>query len=539
MGVVRGPLARPGEPYRVVRVRAPYPPDVTTSATHVFRLLRWGRILARHGALTGIERDPNTPAPVRRLARIARIGARVPAAPHYATAFQEIGPAAIKLGQTLATRPDLVGEDAARDLLRLQDQLPAIPFATVERAIVAGLGRPVDQLFRSIDPDPIGAASIAQVHRGVTTDGRTVAIKVLRPGVEDDFKRAISTYQWAAAQLQAMGGEAARLRPRLTVENFRRWTQRELNFTREAASASELADQMAAEPDYVIPAVDWRRSSGKVLTTEWIDGIKLSNRAELIAAGYDTGKLARTLINAFLRQAISEGFFHADMHQGNLFAIPGDRIAAIDFGIMGRIDRRARVWLAEILYGLITGDYRRVAEIHFEAGYVPAHHDVAEFATALRAVGEPMRGLPVKEMSIGAMLDGLFAITRDFDMVTQPHLLLLQKTMVMVEGVATSLDPDINLWETAAPFVRQWIRSELGPEAAIADRLIRDVRMLGRLPDLVRRIEAMFPAPGGEPPAPPLAQVEVLNLGGGWKYALAGAAGVAAGVGGALLAMAL
>jgi ubiquinone biosynthesis protein len=512
---------------------------VTTPLTHTLRLLKWGRILARYGALRGIERDPNTPTPVRRLARLARFGARVPAQPRYADALQAIGPAAIKLGQTLATRPDLVGEDAARDLLRLQDQLPAIPFATVEQAIVKGLGRPVDQLFRSIDQEPIGAASIAQVHRAVTTDGRTVAVKVLRPGVEDDFKRAIDTYQWAAAQLEAMGGEAARLRPRLTVENFRRWTARELNFTREAASASELAEAMAAEPDYVIPAIDWRRSSGKVLTTEWIDGLKLSDRAALIAAGYDTSKLARTLINAFLRQAISEGFFHADMHQGNLFAIPGDRIAAIDFGIMGRIDRRARVWLAEILYGLITGNYRRVAEIHFEAGYVPPHHNVAEFATALRAVGEPMRGQPVKDMSIGMMLDGLFAITRDFDMVTQPHLLLLQKTMVMVEGVATGLNPDINLWETAAPFVREWIRSELGPEAKVADRLIQDVRTLAGLPELVRRIEAKFPPPGGEPPPLPLARVEVLNLGNGWKYGLIGALGVALGAIGALAVAAL
>ncbi|WP_375391537.1 2-polyprenylphenol 6-hydroxylase [uncultured Sphingomonas sp.] len=509
---------------------------MTAAATHVFRLLKWGRILARHGALRGVERDPNTPASVRRLARLARLGARVPRVPRYADAFQAIGPAAIKLGQTLATRPDLVGEEAARDLLRLQDQLPAIPFATVEAAIVTGLGRPIAQLFRSIEPEPVGAASIAQVHRAITTDGRTVAVKVLRPQVEDEFKRAIATYQWAAAQLEKMGGEAARLRPRLTVENFRRWTQRELNFTREAASASELADAMTAEPDYVVPAVDWRRSSARVLTTDWVDGIKLSDRAALIAAGYDTARLARVLINAFLRQAISEGFFHADMHQGNLFAVPGNRIAAIDFGIMGRIDRRARVWLAEILYGLITGNYRRVAEIHFEAGYVPPHHSVAEFATALRAVGEPMRGLAVKDMSIGMMLDGLFAITRDFDMVTQPHLLLLQKTMVMVEGVATALDPEINLWEAAAPFVREWIRSELGPEAALADRIILDLKTLARLPDLVRRIEARYPPPGGAPPPLPLAPVETVRLG-GWRYAATAGLGAAAGFGGAVAAL--
>ncbi|MEZ0243058.1 MAG: 2-polyprenylphenol 6-hydroxylase, partial [Sphingomonas sp.] len=466
---------------------------MTAPAVHLFRLLKWGRILARHGALRGIERDPNTPKPVRRLARIARFGARVPLVPTYADAFQDIGPAAIKLGQTLATRPDLVGEEAAHDLLRLQDALPPVPFAIIRQRMESALGRPLDTLFESIDPDPIGAASIAQVHRAVTTDGRHVAVKVLRPGIEAEFARAIDTYEWAAAQVEAMGAEAARLRPRLVIETFKRWTARELDLRREAASASELAENMAAEPHYFVPAIDWQRTTGKVLTLEWLYGIKLSNREALIAAGHDTHALAEHLIRAFLRQAISDGFFHADMHQGNLFALPDGRVAAIDFGIMGRIDRRARVWLAEILYGLITGNYARVAEIHFEAGYVPSHHNVAEFATALRAVGEPMRGLPVKDMSVGSMLDGLFNITRDFDMQTQPHLLLLQKTMVMVEGVARSLDPDINLWESSAPFIREWIRTELGPEAKIADRLIEDFRTLARLPQLIRNIELRYP----------------------------------------------
>lgn len=508
---------------------------MTAPIVHTWRLLKWGRILARHGALRGIERDPNTPAQVRRLARIARIGARVPAKPRYADAFQAIGPAAIKLGQTLATRPDLVGDEAANDLLRLQDNLPPVPFSTICAAMAASMGRPPSAFFSSIDEQPVGAASIAQVHRAVTLEGRDVAIKVLRPGVEEDFARAIDTYEWAAAQLEALSPEARRLRPRLTIETFKRWTARELNFRREAASASELAESMTAEPDFTVPAVDWQRSTAKVMTIEWIDGIKLSNRTALIEAGYDLPRLANTLVQAFLRQAIAEGFFHADMHQGNLFALPGNRIAAIDFGIMGRIDRRARVWLAEILYGLITGNYRRVAEIHFEAGYVPAHHDVAEFATALRAVGEPMRGLAVKDMSIGMMLDGLFAITRDFDMVTQPHLLLLQKTMVMVEGVATALDPDINLWDTAAPFVREWIRTELGPEAAVADRLIQDVRTIARLPELIRRIEDRYPAPGGAPPTPPLAEIEVVRIGGGWRYMVVAILSAAVGIAATLL----
>ena len=393
-------------------------------------------------------------------------------------------------------------------------------------------------MFASIEEQPVGAASIAQVHRAVTTDGVTVAIKVVRPGVEEDFTAALETYEWAAAQLEMAGGEFARLRPRAMIATFRQWTLRELDLRREAASASELAEGLTAEPGFRNPTIDWTRTSRTVLTLEWIDGIKLSNIAAIDAAGYDRKLLAQTLVRGFLRQAIAEGFFHADMHQGNLMVAPaksgtGADLIAIDFGIMGRLDTRARRWLAEILFGLITGNYRRVAEIHFEAQYVPAHHNVAEFATALRSVGEPMRGQPVKDMSVGNMLDSLFAITRDFDMVTQPHLLLLQKTMVMVEGVATALNPDINMWETAEPVVRDWLRGELGPEALLADRLIADVRTLTRLPDLVRRIEAQFPAEGGAPPAAPLAMMEPVRLSFGWLgYAavalVAGAAGAVA-----------
>jgi ubiquinone biosynthesis protein len=294
---------------------------------------------------------------------------------------------------------------------------------------------------------------------------------------------------------------------------------------------------MVSEPGYVVPAIDWDRTAGRVLTLEWIDGIKISDREALIAAGHDVKAIAARLVNAFLRQAISDGFFHADMHQGNLFVKANGDIAAIDFGIMGRIDRRARVWLAEILYGLLTGNYRRVAEIHFEAQYVPAHHDVAEFATALRAVGEPMRGKPVKELSIGQMLDGLFAITRDFDMQTQPHLLLLQKTMVMVEGVANSLDPDINMWETAGPFVQEWIRSELGPEAALADSLIENWRTFRRLPSLIRRIEAQYPPEGGAPPPLPLPDIQIISVGAGWRYAAVAAGAAVLGAVGVWLAV--
>jgi ubiquinone biosynthesis protein len=483
---------------------------LTQPATHIWRLLKWGRTLARHGALRGIERDPNTPSQVRRLTRIARFGTVQPRVPDYAAAFQAIGPAAIKLGQTLATRPDLVGEEAARNLMSLQDSLPPVPFEAIRRELERSFEAPLDTVYSAIDPVPVGSASIAQVHKGVTTEGRTVAIKVLRPGIRERFAHDIDTYEWAAAHLEALGGEATRLRPRLTIANFKRWTNRELDLRREAASASELAEAMRGFEGYCIPSVDWDRTNGRVMTIEWIDGIKIGDVEALRAAGHDMPELARRLVLSFLTQAISAGFFHADLHQGNLFVRPDGAIVAIDFGIMGRIDRRARQWLAEILYGLTTGNYRRVAEIHFEAQYVPGHHSVEEFATALRAVGEPMRGKPVSELSVGMMLDGLFAITRDFDMQTQPHLLLLQKTMVMVEGIATSLHPEINMWDVSAPFVKSWIRDELGPEAALADKIREDVDTLLRLPALVRRIEDRYPPRGGAPEQPPLPEIELV-----------------------------
>jgi ubiquinone biosynthesis protein len=472
-----------------------------------------------------------TPPPVKRLAKLARFGTRTPKTPDYAAALVAIGPAAVKLGQVLSTRPDLVGERAAANLSQLQDDLPPAPFEAIRQIIETSFSAPLESLFSRFDEEPVGAASIAQVHHALTTEGREVAVKVLRPGIEEEFARAIETYEWAAAHVERFGGEAARLRPRLVVAHFRQWTARELDLQREAASASELRENMVAEPGYHIPEIDWRRTARRVLTLEWLDGIKLNDREALIAAGQDCSTLAATLVRAFLRQAVVDGFFHADLHHGNLFALRDGRIAAIDFGIMGRVDRRARLWLAEILYGLITGNYRRVAEIHFEAQYVPAHHSVEEFATALRAAGEPIRGLPVKDISVGRMLESLFTITRDFDMPTQPHLLLLQKTMVMNEGVATALDPDINMWETAEPFLREWIRSELGPEAYYADRLIALVRSLKKLPELIDRIDQYYPPRGAAPPAPPLPEVAVIERPAWGGYAAVAIIGLAIGAG--------
>ena len=510
---------------------------MTTALTHGLRLLRWGRILGARGALRGIENDRNAPPGVRRLARLARFGSSPPKVPDYAGAFEAIGPAAIKLGQALATRPDLVGADAARDLTRLQDSLPPLPFAAIEAALVEAYAGPWQQHFASIDPIPVGAASVAQVHRAVTTDGRTVAVKVLRPGVEQAFADAIETYEWAAARVEGLGPEAARLRPRAIIASFKAWTLAELDLRREAGSASELGAAMQGEPGFVVPPVDWARTTRRVLTIGWIDGVKLSDREGVAALGLDHRKLAATLVNSFLRQAIGEGFFHADMHQGNLFALPDGRIGVVDFGIMGRLDRRARVYLAEIIYGLLTGNYRRVADIHFEAGYVPAHHDVAEFATALRTVGEPIRGLAARDISISSLLDGLFAITRSFDMAVQPHLLLLQKTMVMVEGVALGLDREVNMWQVAEPFVREWMRDELGPEVRLADSLVLNFRALRQLPRVLRTLLDLVPIGGAAPPELPITdapspevRVRATIVDAGWIAAGAGIIGVLLGV---------
>ena len=492
-------------------------------------MLVWGRALARHGALRPFE-APVAPFAIRAVARVARIGTGAPKTPDFAAGLAAVGPAAIKLGQALATRPDLVGEVAARDLVRLQDQLPALPFSVIEAALNASFAGDWRTKFVSIDPVAVGAASMAQVHRGVTTDGRSVAIKLLRPGIEGDLSRAIATYEWAAGYIERLGGEFARLRPRAVIATFKGWTEAELDLRREAASASELAEAVEGQPDFIVPGIDWARSSRRVLVIDWIDGIKMNDTAALAALDFDRRKLAMVLVNSFLAQAIARGFFHADMHQGNLFVVPPRdgheaRIAVIDFGIMGRINRRARMYLAEILHGLVTGNYARVAAIHFEAGYVPPHHSVSAFATALRAVGEPIRGKRATDVNITQLLDGLFGITRSFDMQVQPHLLLLQKTMVMVEGVALTLDPHVNMWEVAEPYVRDWVRDEMGPEAIIADRLVENVRALAELPRLFRQYIAAHPVPGAAPEGPPLPPLPGGGGGGwstGWVVAAAG-----------------
>src|SRR5208282_4757535 len=440
---------------------------VISAPAHLVRLGRAGFIFAREGVF-GVIDPAVIPPPARPLVRIARLIERPSsgaAETRLSAALTRLGPSYVKLGQFLATRPDVVGAAAAQDLERLQDQMPPFPQQEAEAAVAASFGRPVSALFSSFGP-PVAAASIAQVHRAeiaTATGTRAVAVKVLRPGIEHRFRADLSAFTFVARHAEDFSAEARRLRLIEVVDTLRRSVTVEMDFRLEAAALSEMAENTKDDPDFRVPTVDWDRTSKEVLTLEWIDATPLSDRARLEAKGFDLPKLARALIQSFLRHALRDGFFHADMHPGNLFVDDDGRLVAVDFGIMGRLGAKERLFLAEILHGFITRDYYRTAEVHFEAGYVPPRHSIEDFAQAIRAIGEPIHNRTAEDISMAKLLTLLFEVTGLFDMRTRPELLLLQKTMVVVEGVARTLDSRLDIWTTSEPVVREWIARNLGP----------------------------------------------------------------------------
>jgi ubiquinone biosynthesis protein len=438
--------------------------------THTFRLARAGFVLAREGVFGVVDPAP-LPLPGRIAIRLARLIERrsSAAAPNrLANALTALGPSYVKLGQFLATRPDVVGPALARDLESLQDKMAPFPQAEAEAIVTQALGRPLHEVFTSFGP-PVAAASIAQVHRAQTKDGRTVAVKVLRPGIDHRFRADLAAFFFVARNAEEFSTEARRLRLIEVVDTLARSVTIEMDMRLEAAALSEMAENTRDDPDFRVPAVDWDLVAKDMLTLEWIEGTRLSDRAALTAKGYDLPKLGRAVIQSFLRHAMRDGFFHADMHPGNLFVDAEGRLVAVDFGIMGRLGAKERRFLAEILYGFITRDYRRTAEVHFEAGYVPPHHSVDAFAQAIRAIGEPIHNRMAEDISMAKLLTLLFEVTGLFDMRTRPELLLLQKTMVVVEGVARGLDPKLDIWTTSEPVVREWIARNLGPAGRIED----------------------------------------------------------------------
>jgi ubiquinone biosynthesis protein len=464
------------------------------AAGHFLRLFKIARTLARHDALFPLDllAVPQALATALKLLTVfnrRHVNAAIPPGERFAHALEELGPTFIKLGQALATRPDIAGDDVAEALTRLQDRLPPFPGAEARAIIAAELGQPVDALFSAFDDNAVAAASIAQVHKAVTTDGVQVAVKVLRPGVREAFGRDLSTFFWFARLMERRVPDTRRLRPVEVAQTFAETVALEMDLRYEAAAASELRENMEGEPGFRVPRVMWPTTSERVLTTEWIDGIPLGDRDALAAAGIDMNALAAVLVRVFLLQVMRDGFFHADLHQGNLFVDTQGNLVAVDFGIMGRLDRKSRRYLAEILRGFHTGNYRRIAEVHFEAGYVPRTKNINSFAQALRAIGEPIAGRRVRDISFGRLLAQLFQITATFEMRTQPQLLLLQKTMVMAEGLAMYMDPEINMWEVSPPVVQGWLADNMGPDAYIRETAEATLSLLRYLPLIADELE--------------------------------------------------
>lgn len=460
---------------------------------NIWRLIRTGATFERTGAMEAVLNAVDAPMRLRVAARVMGWPFRWlgykgdPALPPITRAITALGPAYIKFGQILSTRADVVGPEMAGQLRMLQDRLPPFPTDIAKAAIEAELRAPVDELFSEFS-EPVAAASIAQVHRArVRETGREVAVKVVRPGIGPAFQRDIDAFHFGARFIELLSPGARRLRPRDVVRHFEQTVTGEQDLRLEAAAASEFAENTAGDAGFQVPMPHWGLSARRVMTADWAEGLPMGDRDALIAAGHDTSALARRVIQLFLSHALRDGFFHADMHHGNLKVAPNGDIIAYDFGIMGEIDDYTRRVYAQILYGFIQRDYRMVARVHFEAGYVPRDRDEAAFARALRAVGEPIFGADATRISMGNLLSYLFEVTERFGMPTRTELILLQRTMVVVEGVARSIDPNLNIWNAAKPVVSDYIKASVGPKAAVSD-LSQVVQTVSRYGPLLPRI---------------------------------------------------
>lgn len=458
--------------------------------TNIRRLLSLGRLLARHDALFALE----LAGVPKSLTKLAGIGVRRQSqgrpGERLARALTEAGPSFIKLGQALSTRTDLLGEELTADLSQLQDSLPPFPTDQARAAIEAELDEPVDELFHSFDDIPIAAASIAQVHFAVTHDGRDVAVKILRPGVEEAFRKDVELFRWIAEMAERTQPQLRRLKPIESVETLAETVELEMDLRFEAAAAAELLENFEGDPDFKVPDVDWQLTAKRVLTTERLQGIiPMDDRDAIVEAGFDPVDIITKAAAASFKQVFRDGFFHADTHPGNMFVMPDGRIAVVDFGIMGRIDLKTRRTVAEMLVAFLTRDYRRAAEVHFEAGWIPRDRSIDSFTQACRSIAEPILDKPQGEISIARLLAQLFQITKTFQMETQPQLLLLQKTMLVAEGTSRRLAPDANMWILIRPLIESWMRENLGPEAKVRDVIQNLTDAVERLPSMMGDIE--------------------------------------------------
>ncbi len=487
---------------------------------NIWRLIRTGATFERSGAMKVALDAVEAPTSIRIAARVLGwpfkwLGLKGdPSQPPVLRALMALGPAYIKFGQLMSTRPDVVGPAMAEELKVLQDSLPAFPKSVAIAEVERELGIKVSEMFSEFS-EPVAAASLAQVHRAVIAEtGQAVAVKVLRPGIEKAFMRDVDAFHFAARMVEFFAPSSRRLKPTGVIEHFEGIVRAELDLRSEASAGDEFAANTADDKGFSVPALIWELSARRVMTTEWVEGIPLGDVQALLATGLDPVEFSTRIIETFLRHALRDGFFHGDMHQGNLKYTANGDLVAFDFGIMGRIDSYTRRAYAQILYGFLKRDYKRVAEVHFEAGYVPADQDVAEFAQAIRAIGEPIFGQDASQISMARLLAQLFDVTERFGMETRTELILLQRTMVVVEGVARTINPGMNMWEGSHNVVESYIRDSLGPKAMAAD-LLATAKVLSRFgPHLPRLAEtALLRAATPDSPAPKKGRLDLRAVG--------------------------
>ena len=487
-----------------------------------FRVLGILWILARCDAFAVFEDTLVNQRLLRLVRRLAARDCTGRPGERLSRALTLLGPAFVKFGQFLATRADLIGNTLSQDLSRLQDRLPPFPSEEAQRMVERSLGQPISELFVSFEAEPVSAASLAQVHfatirrrhplppTDTAEDGGSdwdapssaekqeqdgnivqVAVKILRPGIERVFLRDIDLMAWGAAVLERVFPLSRRFRPVESVAIFRRLSEVEMDLRLEAAAASELADNFADDPGYRIPRIEWDYTAQRVLTMERVSGIRLDDRAALLAEGHDLRLILENAAEIFFKQVFRDGFFHGDQHPGNMWVDAEGRIVVVDFGIMGRLDRKMRYFLADMLLATLARDYRRLARVHVEAGFLPAGQPEELFAQALRAVCEPIFGRPLGEISFARLLGQILQITASFQMPVQPQLLLMQKNMLMAEGVSRKLDDSLNIWMLAEPLIVTWVAQHRSPQARLREASQDLGEILERMPYNLRRLERL------------------------------------------------
>src|SRR6185503_18553871 len=474
-----------------------------SSIRSIRRLILIAITFARHGALAPFEEAMVGAglAPVVlfviQLMFGRQVGDKRPGE-RLALALSELGPAFIKLGQVLSTRSDLLGEQVAEDLAKLQDQLPAFSAFQARATIETELGARIEELFSQFDDEPVSAASISQVHYAVTVpddeypEGRQVAVKVLRPGIEEAFRADIELLLWLAYLIERTQPRLKRLKPVEVVQTFAATVSVEMDLRLEAASAAELRQNFAGDPTYRVPDIDWRRTAKRAMTQERLTGIPMDDRVGMLSAGLDVDDVLAKAAAAFFNQAFRDGYFHGDQHPGNMTVGYDGAIQVVDFGIMGRLSKRTRYFLADMLLAFLQRDYAKVAEVYVDAGYLPPAKSVEDFTLALRSIGEPIHGRPLQHISFARVLGQLFSVAENFQMEVQPELLLLQKNMLMAEGVSRRLDPRLNIWTLAQPLIEQWMRDNRGPEARVTQVAEEALFMVRRFPTVMRNMDRLL-----------------------------------------------